>query len=84
MKRIYHADLEYKVKPTHPDIQDLPDKYWKGKTFHCEDDYHIETNCFWGDDDIRSHIWEDMALVAAGGYNIHHIYDIKLTLEEIR
>ena len=83
MRRSFNAKITYKVKPTHPDIQDLPEKYWKDKKFTYEDVYHINDEHFFGEDHIIDSIKEDLMVTAGGGYNADHITDVEFEIEEV-
>ena len=69
------AKIIYKIKKTHPDIEYIKD--WKPrKIYTLSDTYRIDPDAFWGRDAIFSFIKEDLRLVAGGGYNSDHIYDV--------
>lgn len=81
MTKTYNAKITYKVKPTHPDIQDMPESLWKDKVFTYEDTYRIDPDCFYGNSHIADYITEDLMLIAGGGYSTDHIYDVDVTIE---
>ena len=78
----FKAKIKYKVDGNHPDIQDLPTKYWYGKEFTYEDTY-IFDNREWNQKEAVLYMENDLKLVAGGGYNFSHIYDVKFTCEEV-
>lgn len=69
------AKISYKVDADHPDLGDLPEKYWKDKVFTYEDTYTFDS--YWEYDDAVEYIKNDLALIAGGGYNAKHIYDVE-------
>lgn len=73
--------IYYKVRPTHPDITpgDVTDGVLD-KVLEFTDVYAIDPDKFWGDDHIDRYIKHDLALVAGGGYDTDHIYNIKYKL----
>ena len=71
-----NAKIKYKVKPTHPDLGDLPEHLWKNKVFTYDDEYTFDDDD-WGEEDAKAYIRRDLALVAGGGYNAKHIYDVE-------
>lgn len=75
------ATIWYRVKPTHPDItkDDIEDGVLD-KTLEFTDTYTIDPDNFWCDDHINHYIKHDLALVAGGGYDTDHIYNVKYKL----
>ena len=74
------ATIYYKIKASHPNIGCLSD--WRiDKEYRYSDTYTIDPDCFGGDDDIEEYIKEDMLLVAGGGYDWKHIYDVRFEME---
>lgn len=73
--------IYYKVKPTHPDIteDDIEDGVLD-KTLEFTDFYTIDPDKFWCGDHIDQYVKHDLALVAGGGYDTDHIYDVKYKL----
>ena len=80
----FNATIKYKVKETHPDIQDLPEKFWKDKVFTYEDTYSFNPAYYSGVDDMVDYMKSDLRLVASGGYSTRHIYDVEFEIEEVR
>ena len=76
-----NAKISYKVKPTHPDICDMPEHLWKGKVFTYEDRYRFNED--WDEEGAKAYIRRDLALVAGGGYNTKHIYDVEYEMEVV-
>ena len=75
------STINYKVKPTHPDIDCMSDWY-EGKEYSYNDTYTIDPQYFWGEDDIYEYIKEDLLLIAGGGYDWENIYDVKFDIKE--
>lgn len=69
----------YKVKKNHPDLKYIPEDE-RDKTQVFEDTYYIDTDYFYGRDDIESYIKHDLKLVAGGGYDTNTIKDVKIKL----
>lgn len=76
------AKIIYKIDGDHPDIQDLPEKYWYDKIFAYEDTYNFSSD--YSLEEAVLLIKNDLKLVAGGGYNYNHIYDVKFEIEEVR
>ena len=79
-----NAKISYKVKPTHPDIQDMPEKYWKDKVFTYEDISTFDEDWGWDYESAVARIKQDLKLIAGGGYNSDHIYDVEFTIKKAR
>lgn len=79
---IIKAKLTYTIKPTHPDFQYLAESWSPEKRFTDEDTYHIDPDKFYGEDDIKDYIMEDMLLVAGGGYDWKGIDNIEFEMKE--
>ena len=78
----FNATIKYKVKETHPDIQDMPEELWRDKIFTYEDTYRFDPA---GEvDDMVDYMKSDLRLVAGGGYSTRHIYDVEFEIEEVR
>ena len=77
-----NAKIKYKVKPTHPDLGDMPEHLWKGKVFTYDDKYTFDDDN-WDEEGAKAYIRRDIALVAGGGYNAKHIYDVEYEMEVI-
>ena len=75
------AKIKYKIDGNHPDIGDLPKKYWYGKQFSYEDTYSFDDT--WGMKEAVEYIKHDLKLVAGGGYNYDHIYDVDFDIKVI-
>ena len=71
--------IYFKVKDNHPDLQCIPEDE-RDKTHEFCDIYNIDTDCFYGRDDIEHYIEHDLALVAGGGYETDTIKDTKIVL----
>ena len=76
------AKIIYKIDGNHPDIQDLPEKYWYGKTFTYEDTYKFSPDYTY--EEAVMLIKSNLKLIAGGGYNYNHIYDVEFEIEEVR
>ena len=77
-----NAKISYKVKPTHPDLGDMPEHLWENKVFTYDDEYTFDDDD-WDEEDAKVYIRRDLALVAGGGYNTKHIYDVEYEMEVI-
>lgn len=68
------ARIYYKMKPTHPDYDCYVGGYIPETEISTDDVYrfsnHLEIN------DVEA-METDLALVAGGGYNTDHIYDVR-------
>lgn len=71
--------IYYKVKKNHPDINYIPEDE-RDKTQEFCDIYTINTDCFYGRDDIEDYIKHDLKLVAGGGYDTDTIKNTKIVL----
>ena len=72
--------ITWKVKPTHPDIKDMPEKHWKDKAFTFEDEYRFDDD--WDRENAIEYMKRDLKLIAGGGYNYNHIYDVSFEFSE--
>ena len=79
---VIKAKLTYTIKPTHPDFYCLGESWSPEKRFTDEETWHINPDCFCGDDDIEDHIMEDMLLVAGGGYDWNGIGNIEFEIKK--
>jgi len=77
-----NAKISYKVKPTHPDLGDIPEHLWKDKLFTYDDEYTFDDDD-WDEEGAKAYIRRDLALVAGGGYNAKHIYDVEYEMEVV-
>lgn len=77
-----NAKISYKVDANHPDLDDLPEKYWKDKVFTYEDTYTFAD--WYAEKDAVEYVKGDLALIAGGGYNADHIYDVEYEIERER
>ena len=75
--KIYHT-----VKETHPDIQNMPEKDWKGREFTYEDVYTFDHN--WDLEKAIAFMKHDLELIAGGGYNTRHIDNIRFEFKEVK
>lgn len=75
------ATIWYKVDKGHPDItkSDIEDGVLD-RTLEFTDTYTIDPDRFWSSEDIDHYIKHDLALVAGGGYDTDHIYNVKYQL----
>ena len=71
--------IYYKVKNNHPDLDCIPEDD-RDKTLEFCDTYNIDTDYFYGREDIERYIKHDLALVAGGGYDTDTIKDTKVVL----
>ena len=74
----FSAKITYKVDGNHPDIQELPTEYWYGKEFTYEDKYTFNND--WTEEEAILYMKNDLKLVAGGGYNANHIYDVEFEI----
>ena len=79
---IIKAKLTYTIKPTHPNFQYLAESWLPEKRFTDEDTYHINPDCFYGEEDIEDFIKENMLLTAGGGYDWKGIDNIEFEMKE--
>ena len=73
--------ITYKVDSNHPDIQEMPEKYWYDKKFTYEDTYSFNNE--WEYEEAILYIKKDLKLIAGGGYNSEHIYDVSFKIKEV-
>lgn len=71
--------IRFKVKKNHPDLKCIPEED-RDKTHEFCDIYYIDTDYFYGRDDIESYIKHDLKLVAGGGYDTDTIKNVKIVL----
>lgn len=80
MKRQYKGTITYKMKPSHPDIE-----YLKGdinEPLEFADVYTINKEDFDNNvEEIHYFIKRDLTLVAGGGYDSEHIYDVSFNIQ---
>ena len=69
------AKIKYRIKKTHPDYDCAPVNERDGY-MEFEDIYKMDTDRFWSDDYMMDYIKNDLRLVAGGGYDWDHIYDV--------
>lgn len=79
----YKGKIAYKMKPTHPDYNHVVGGYNPGDVLTHEDVYYIHPEYFNGEEGIIRHIKDDLMIVAGGGYNSRHIYDVEFTIERM-
>lgn len=79
---IIKAKLTYTIKPTHPDFQYLTEGWTPEKRFTDEDVWHINPDCFHGEEDIEDFIKENMLLTAGGGYDWNGIDNVEFEMKE--
>lgn len=71
--------IYFKVKKNHPDLECIPEDE-RDKTHEFCDTYNIDTDYFYGREDIESYIKHDLKLVAGGGYDTDTIKNVKIVL----
>lgn len=76
MKKRYHAIIEFNTDAQHPDSQNA-------KNLSYTDTYTIDSDAFYGPEDIRDYITEDLRLVAGGGYDSKHINNVTIKITEV-
>jgi len=76
------ATIKYKVDGNHPDIQYIDSSLWYDKTFTYGDTYSFDNN-EWTYEEAILYMEKDLKLVAGGGYNYAHIYDVSFDFEEV-
>lgn len=79
----YKGKIAYKMKPTHPNYNHVVGGYKPGTVITYSDEYRINPEFFSGKGSIIRHIKNDLMIVAGGGYNSHHIYDVEFTIERM-
>lgn len=77
----FNAKITYKVDGNHPDIQDMPSKYWYDKVFTYEDTYTFGND--WGREEAILYMERDLKVIAGGGYSSRNIYDVKFDIKEV-
>ena len=73
MRTTYDASITYDTDAGHPDAPNS-----KGLVF--ADTYTIEKDAFFGWDDIREYIEQDLLLVAGGGYDWKHVKNYNISI----
>jgi hypothetical protein len=76
MIKKYNATITYDTNSKHPDAKNVSNLSYK-------DIYTIDTDAFYGTDDISDYIHNDMSLVAGGGYETSTIKNVNFTLIEV-
>lgn len=72
------ATIRYNTDAQHPDTN--------GRALNNQeytDVYTINTDYFYGPEDIQDYIKQDLLLVAGGGYDWKHINNYKFTLRSV-
>lgn len=82
MKTKIKARIIYKIDSEHPDISDMPEKYWKDKFFEYEDTYTFAD--WYTEEDAVAYVKTDLSLIAGGGYNSKHIHDVEYDIMSVR
>jgi len=72
----YKAIISGVSNEKHPDCK-------AGLKLTYDDIYTIDTDCFYSNDDIKSYIKRDMALVLGGGYQTDTVNNINFSLTEV-
>lgn len=77
MKQTVKATIFYKMKDTHPDKSYVVGGWEEDKEYSHSDTYNIDDDSFWSEDAMYAYIKHDLKLIASGGYNTDHIYDVR-------
>ena len=80
----YKATIKYKVNDTHPDLHCITD-WTPDKVFEYEDVYRFDSN-YWDSKDtenMKEYMQRDLSIIAGGGYNARHIYDVWFEFKRI-
>lgn len=72
------ATINYKMKPTHPDISYVIGGYTPGQVLTFTDVYTFDRDRYpdLTREDAQGYAKRDLLLIAGGGYNSDHIYDV--------
>lgn len=76
MKIKYQATVTGKAKANHPDCS-------SNTELEYSDIYTIDTDYFYGGDDIYNYIKRDMLLVLGGGYDTSTVKNVKFNLNKV-
>lgn len=79
MKKSFNASITCRIASTHPDIKYIQNP---NEPLTFKDHYILDSDYFEGIDDMIAYMKQDLSLVAGGGYNTDHIYDVSFTIEQ--
>ena len=80
MKIKYNGKIAYSIDKNHPDIKCV-DGWTEDKIYTFEDTYIFEYG-YYTTEEIKSHIQNDLMLVAGGGYNTKHIHNVSFEIKQ--
>lgn len=84
MKKCFDAEIKYKMDENHPDISCV--KNWRrNRVFKYKDTYSFASYhpLYESEEEMREFIESDLKLVAGGGYNADHIYDVQIKIRPV-
>jgi len=84
MKKCFDAEIKYKMDENHPDRKCV--KNWrKNRVFKYKDTYSFASYhpLYESEEEMREFIASDLKLVAGGGYNADHIYDVQIRIRPV-
>ena len=80
--RTFDAEIKYKIDENHPDKKYV--KNWrKNRVFSFKDTYRFSSYHYKSEEGMREFIESDLKLVAGGGYNADHIYDVQIKIRPV-
>lgn len=74
----YEGTIVYMIGPGHPDrkhVKDTSKVFTYSDTFTFDREFPVEV--------IEDYIKRELALVAGGGYDTEHIYNVSITIKRI-
>jgi hypothetical protein len=74
----YEGTIVYMMKESHPDrkhVKDISKAFTYSDTFTFDREFPVEV--------IEDYIKRELALVAGGGYDTDHIYNVSVTIKKI-
>ena len=74
----YEGTIVYMIAPGHPDRKYVKDI---GKTFSYTDTFTFDKE--FPREMVEDYIRRELALVAGGGYDTEHIYNVNVTIKKI-
>lgn len=80
MKKVFKAEISYKVLKSHPDIEYVKNT---DEVLSFNDTYTMNSDYYDNEEQMTDFIKNDLALVAGGGYNTDHIYNVKYDIQKI-
>ena len=80
MKIQYYAEIQYTMDSSHPDIKCV-EGWTEDKVFTFSDTYTFDYP--YEKEDVVGYIFNDLKLVAGGGYNSDHIQTVSFTVNRI-